>query len=141
MYAKYIMEHLSEMLLGLSNPLKKLPILVLYLTKKPTYAEIDYRTQLKSSPPEVSELLPQQRLKKRPGGGAGSSRLLRSYSLSSLTVMCLISGAVVAESATSVLELRLSTISSVWSGPDGSATPVRLCWPRMAAAVAVRLRL
>ena len=56
MYAKYIMEHLSEMLLGLSNPLKRATYFGAIFNKKPTYAEIDYRTQLKSSPPEVSEL-------------------------------------------------------------------------------------
>ncbi len=55
-YAKYILEHLSEMLLDLSNPLRKAAFFGAIFNKVPTYAEIDLRTHEKSSLPEVNEL-------------------------------------------------------------------------------------
>ncbi len=55
-YAKYILEHLSEMLLDLCNPLRKAAFFGAIFNSAPTYYQIDLRTQKKSSPPEVNEL-------------------------------------------------------------------------------------
>ncbi|MDK2899040.1 MAG: site-specific recombinase [Patescibacteria group bacterium] len=55
-YAKYILEHLSEMLLDLCNPLRKAAFFGAIFNKIPTYAEIDLRTHENSSLPEVNEL-------------------------------------------------------------------------------------
>lgn len=55
-YAKYILEHLGEMLLDLSNPLRKAAFFGAIFHQVPTYTEIDLRTHEKSSPPEVNEL-------------------------------------------------------------------------------------
>lgn len=55
-YAKYILEHLSEMLLDLCDPLRKAAFFGAIFNKVPTYAEIDLRTHEKSSLPEVNEL-------------------------------------------------------------------------------------
>ena len=55
-YAKYILEHLSEMLLDLINPLRKAAFFGAIFNKVPTYTEIDLRTHEKSSLPEVNEL-------------------------------------------------------------------------------------
>gem|GEM_PF-4977756 len=56
MYAKYILEHLSEMLLDLSNPIKKATYFGALFNKMPTYPQIDLRTTKNSPPPEVNEL-------------------------------------------------------------------------------------
>ena len=56
MYAKYILTHLSEMLLDLSNPIKKATYFGALFNKMPTYAEIDLRTTKNSPLPEVNEL-------------------------------------------------------------------------------------
>jgi hypothetical protein len=56
MYAKYILEHLSEMLLGLSNPIKKATYFGAIFNKMPTYPQIDLRTTKNSPLPEVNEL-------------------------------------------------------------------------------------
>ncbi|MDQ5913123.1 MAG: site-specific recombinase, partial [Patescibacteria group bacterium] len=55
-YAKYILEHISEMLLDLCNPLRKAAFFGAVFNTVPTYAEIDLRTKEKSSLPEVNEL-------------------------------------------------------------------------------------
>ena len=55
-YAKYILEHLSELLLDLCNPLRKAAFFGAIFNKVPTYTEIDLRTKEKSSLPEVNEL-------------------------------------------------------------------------------------
>lgn len=55
-YAKYILEHLSEMLLDLCNPLRKAAFFGAIFNKVPTYEEINLRTHEKSSLPEVNEL-------------------------------------------------------------------------------------
>ena len=55
-YAKYILEHLAEMLLDLCNPLRKAAFFGAIFNKVPTYEEIDLRTHEKSSLPEVNEL-------------------------------------------------------------------------------------
>ena len=55
-YAKYILEHLSEMLLDLCNPLRKAAFFGAIFNQVPSYAEINLRTQIKSSLPEVNEL-------------------------------------------------------------------------------------
>ena len=55
-YAKYILEHLSEMLLDLCNPLRKAAFFGAIFNKVPTYTEIDLRTHENSSLPEVNEL-------------------------------------------------------------------------------------
>ena len=56
MYAKYILEHLSEMLLDLSNPIKKATYFGALFNKMPTYTQIDLRTTKNSPLPEVNEL-------------------------------------------------------------------------------------
>jgi hypothetical protein len=55
-YAKYILEHLSEMLVDLCNPLRKAAFFGAIFNTVPTYTEIDLRTKEKSSLPEVNEL-------------------------------------------------------------------------------------
>ena len=55
-YAKYILEHLSEMLLDICNPLRKAAFFGAIFNSVPTYAEINLRTKEKSSLPEVNEL-------------------------------------------------------------------------------------
>lgn len=56
MYAKYILEHVSELLLDLSNPLRKASFFGAIFNKVPTYPQIDLRTHENSSLPEVNEL-------------------------------------------------------------------------------------
>ena len=55
-YAKYILEHLSELLLDLCNPLRKAAFFGAIFNKLPTYDEINFGTHKNSSPPEVNEL-------------------------------------------------------------------------------------
>ena len=55
-YAKYILEHLSEMLLDLCNPLRKAAFFGAIFNTVPTYSQIDLRTHENSSLPEVNEL-------------------------------------------------------------------------------------
>jgi site-specific DNA recombinase len=55
-YAKYILEHLSELLLDLCSPLRRAAFFGAIFNKVPTYEEIDLRTHEKSSLPEVNEL-------------------------------------------------------------------------------------
>lgn len=55
-YAKYILEHLSEMLLDLSDPIKRAMFFGAIFNKMPTYAEIDLRTQKNRPLPEVNDL-------------------------------------------------------------------------------------
>lgn len=55
-YAKYILEHLAEMLLDLCNPLRKAAFFGAIFNTVPTYAQINLRTKEKSSLPEVNEL-------------------------------------------------------------------------------------
>ena len=56
MYSKYILEHLSEMLLDLSNPIRRATYFGAIFNKMPTYAEIDLRTPKNRSLPEVNDL-------------------------------------------------------------------------------------
>ena len=55
-YAKYILEHLSELLLDLCNPLRKAAFFGAIFNKLPTYEQINFGTHKNSSPPEVNEL-------------------------------------------------------------------------------------
>ena len=55
-YAKYILEHLSELLLDLCNPLRKAAFFGAIFNKLPTYDKINFGTHKNSSPPEVNEL-------------------------------------------------------------------------------------
>jgi hypothetical protein len=55
-YAKYILEHLAEMLLDLCNPLRKAAFFGAIFNTVPTYAQINLRTKEKSPLPEVNEL-------------------------------------------------------------------------------------
>lgn len=55
-YAKYILEHLSELLLDLCNPLRKAAFFGAIFNKLPTYDEINFGTHKNSLPPEVNEL-------------------------------------------------------------------------------------
>ena len=55
-YAKYILEHLPELLLDLCNPLRKAAFFVAIFNKVPTYDEIKFGTHKNSSLPEVNEL-------------------------------------------------------------------------------------
>ena len=55
-YAKYILEHLPELLLDLCNPLRKATFFAAIFNKVPTYDEIKFRTHKNSPLPEVNEL-------------------------------------------------------------------------------------
>lgn len=55
-YAKYILEHLPELLLDLCNPLRKAAFFGAIFNKLPTYEQINFGTHKNSSPPEVNEL-------------------------------------------------------------------------------------
>ena len=50
------MEHLSELLLGLCNPLRKAAFFAAIFNKIPTYDEIKFGTHKNSPLPEVNEL-------------------------------------------------------------------------------------
>ncbi len=55
-YAKYILEHLPELLLELCNPLRKAAFFGAIFNKLPTYDEINFGTHENSPLPEVNEL-------------------------------------------------------------------------------------
>ena len=55
-YAKYILEHLPELLLDLCNPLRKAAFFGAIFNKLPTYEQINFGTHKNSPPPEVNEL-------------------------------------------------------------------------------------
>ena len=55
-YAKYILEHLSELLPDLCNPLRKAAFFAAIFNKIPTYDEIKFGTHKNSPLPEVNEL-------------------------------------------------------------------------------------
>ena len=55
-YAKYILEHLPELLLALCNPLRKAAFFGAVFNKLPTYEQINFGTHKNSPPPEVNEL-------------------------------------------------------------------------------------
>ena len=55
-YAKYILEHLPELLLDLCNPLRKAAFFAAIFNKIPTYDEIKFGTHKNSPLPEVNEL-------------------------------------------------------------------------------------
>ena len=55
-YAKYILEHLPELLLDLCNPLRKAAFFGAVFNKLPTYEQINFGTHKNSPPPEVNEL-------------------------------------------------------------------------------------
>lgn len=55
-YSKYILEHLSELLLDLCNPLRKAAFFGAIFNKLPTYEQINFGTHKNSPPPEVNEL-------------------------------------------------------------------------------------
>lgn len=55
-YAKYILEHLPELLLDLCNPLRKAAFFGAIFNKLPTYEQINFETHKNSPPPEVNEL-------------------------------------------------------------------------------------
>ncbi|XMB34289.1 hypothetical protein QQ965_01650 [Candidatus Saccharibacteria bacterium oral taxon 955] len=50
------MDHLSELLLDLCNPLRKAAFFGAIFNKLPTYDEINFGAHKNSSPPEVNEL-------------------------------------------------------------------------------------
>ena len=55
-YAKYILEHLPELLLDLCNTLRKAAFFAAIFNKIPTYDEIKLETHKNSPLPEVNEL-------------------------------------------------------------------------------------
>ena len=55
-YAKYILEHLPELLFELCNPLRKAAFFAAIFNKIPTYDEIKFGTHKNSPLPEVNEL-------------------------------------------------------------------------------------
>ena len=55
-YAKYILEHLSELLPDLCNPLRKAAFFAAIFNKVPTYEQINFGTHKNSPLPEVNEL-------------------------------------------------------------------------------------
>ena len=55
-YAKYILEHLPELLLELCNPLRKAAFFGAIVNKFPTYEQINFGTHKNSSLPNVNEL-------------------------------------------------------------------------------------
>lgn len=55
-YAKYLLKHLSELLLDLSNPLRKAAFLGVIFNQMPSYADLDFETHEKSPLPGVNGL-------------------------------------------------------------------------------------
>lgn len=55
-YAKYLLKHLSELLLDLSNPLRKAAFLGIIFNDMPSYADLDFETHEKSPLPGVNGL-------------------------------------------------------------------------------------
>lgn len=55
-YAKYLLKHLSEILLDLSNPLRKAAFFAVLFNSTPSYAEIDFETPKNSPLPEINGL-------------------------------------------------------------------------------------
>lgn len=55
-YAKYLLKHLPELLLDLSNPLRKAAFLGIIFNEMPSYADLDFETHEKSPLPGVNGL-------------------------------------------------------------------------------------
>ena len=55
-YAKYLLKHLSEILLDLCNPLRRAAFFGVIFNEVPTYEDINFETQEKSPLPEVNGL-------------------------------------------------------------------------------------
>ena len=55
-YAKYLLKHLSEVLLDLGNPLRKAAFFGVIFNTMPSYADIDFETPKNSPLPEVNGL-------------------------------------------------------------------------------------
>lgn len=55
-YARYLLKHLSELILDLSNPLRKAAFLGVIFNQMPSYADLDFETHEKSPLPGVNGL-------------------------------------------------------------------------------------
>jgi|GEM_PF-6283364 len=55
-YARYLLKHLSELIVGLSNPLRKAAFFGVIFNQMPNYADIDFETHEKSPLPGVNGL-------------------------------------------------------------------------------------
>jgi hypothetical protein len=55
-YARYLLKHLSDILLELSNPLRKAAFFAVLFNSTPTYTEINFETPKNSPLPEINGL-------------------------------------------------------------------------------------
>jgi site-specific DNA recombinase len=75
-YAKYLLKHLSELVLDLSNPLRRAAFFGIIFNTMPSYAQIDFETQKNSPLPEVNGLFRLVLDYKSTFGGPGGTRTL-----------------------------------------------------------------
>lgn len=75
-YAHYLLKHLSELVLDLSNPLRKAAFFGIIFNQMPSYAEIDFETHKNSPLPGVNGLFRCILDAKSTSGGPGGARTL-----------------------------------------------------------------
>lgn len=72
-YARYLLKHLSELILDLSNPLRKAAFLGVIFNQMPSYADLDFETQQKSPLTELNGLFKLTAQLKSTFGGPGGT--------------------------------------------------------------------
>lgn len=72
-YARYLLKHLSELILDLSNPLRKAAFFGVIFNQMPSYAELDFETHEKSPLPGVNGLFRIAIAIKSTSGGPGGA--------------------------------------------------------------------
>ena len=75
-YARYLLKHFSELVLDLSNPLRKAAFLGVIFNQMPSYADLDFETHEKSPLPGVNGLFRIAIANKCTSGGPGGARTL-----------------------------------------------------------------
>ena len=75
-YARYLLKHLSELILDLSNPLRKAAFFGVIFNQMPSYADLDFETHEKSPLPGVNGLFRIALAIKSTSGGPGGTRTL-----------------------------------------------------------------
>lgn len=78
-YAKYLLKHLSELLLDLSSPLRKAAFFGVIFNSMPSYTDLDFETQEKSPLPGVNGLFRIAAAIQSTSGGTSWSRFLLNY--------------------------------------------------------------
>lgn len=73
-YARYLLKHLSELILDLSNPLRKAAFFGVIFNQMPSYADLDFETHEKSPLPGVNGLFRIALAIKSTSGGPGGTR-------------------------------------------------------------------